>query len=87
MKLSLKIKDQGEWERVRARGHRHWVLWQGVIGSGIRFTVLMLIFLYLVLPQPTRPWWVVILVTVVFAACGGYIGADWVWHKAEHRFQ
>lgn len=85
-----KIENRDEWERVRARGHRHWVLWEGVIRFGGSLIVFLLIYFYVVRLffsfETTTPGWVLVVFLIVMATGGGYIAGDLLWHQYEDRF-
>jgi hypothetical protein len=88
--MSMKIKKREEWDRVRSRGHWHWILWNGLVGFALPLIAVILTYLYMVelfFPaENPRPWWVVALATVVLGTAAGYIVADWLWHGYEERF-
>ena len=86
---SMRIESREEWERVRARGHGHWILWQGIVGFAVPLAALILLTEFLTgsFPNPEiENWWLRVPIGAFIFAAGGYIIADRAWHEAEDRF-
>lgn len=89
LRISMRIEDPEEWERVRERGHGRWIFWQGILGFALPLLVVTLLTLYVLGSFPGEidgSWWVAQAAFLLVASAGGYIVADREWHRAEDRF-
>lgn len=90
--MALRLKTEEDWERIRQRGHKRWVLVTGPLAFGL--PLFLVIGVYVVIAHvffstsPPAPWadWVASAVLMlVMAYAAGYIWADWVWHRWSDR--
>ena len=94
VRFFLRIRNEQEWDEVRARGHRRWAWWNGGAGFGSTFLILILVLWLLdkdtnlTIPTQSPPILkVVVLAGALVMLCSftGYIVADREWHRWADR--
>jgi hypothetical protein len=87
----IQVQSREEWEEMRERGHAHWLLWEGVLKTGVPFLLVALAYLYVVQPifstAPADPLWNVVLTWSLIGATSGVAVAEWAWRRADKRFR
>lgn len=87
----LQVGGREEWEEMHERGHAHWLLWEGMLKTGVPFLLVVLAYLYLVKPTfsaaPAEPLWEVVLKWSLIGATCGVGLAEWAWRRADKRFR
>jgi hypothetical protein len=90
--MAVVITRKEEWERIRARGQRHFVIRYGVIGRGLPMALICALGIELALGSrfPEALWSPAFVGRFAFAlvvfSLGGALTARTTWRLYERRF-